>query len=342
MTPEPASEPTKVEPAEPSPPAASSRGVMLGLLALLAVAVAVASFPLWRDQAGFPGTQSGFDGESLRAELAAATARLTQLEARPPSAPGVSAGDDGRLAALEQGLRAVQAQPAAPSHLTADVETLTKQVAELRKTAADAATMLRLADRLDQADAAIRDLQARRSSAAALLLATSQLREAVNLGLAFDPELRVVKLLAGDDPESTRAVDAVKDRAAAGIAPRAGLADRFEGLAPAIIRAELLPEAEGWWRRVVDRLLSLVTIRREDGAAAGASPAAIVARTRAALTRGDLAAATVEAAALTGGPAELAAPWLAEAKARLAADKAVSELAAHALALAGTGVKVGP
>lgn len=350
MTPEPASEPTTVESAEPpspssSPsPASSSRGIVAGLLVLLVLAVAVASFPLWRDQAGFPATQSGFDVKNLRAELAAANVRLSQLEAKPTQPAGTVAAksDDGRLAALEQGLRAIQTQPSVPASLVSEVETLSKQVAELRKTAADAATLLRLADRLDQADAAIRDLQAHRSSAAALLLATSQLREALNLGLVFDAELRAVKILAGDDAEAARALEPLKERAAAGIAPRAALADRFDTLAPALLRAEILPESDGWWRRVMDRLLSLVTIRREDGTAAGSSTAAIVARTQADLTRGDLAAATQEAATLTGGPAQLAAPWLAEAKARLAADKAVSELAAQALALAGANAKVGP
>ncbi len=353
MTPEPASEPTApVQPPEPAkvesgkvelgePSRSSSRKVVVALLGLLAIAVAVASFPLWRDQAGFPAASSGGEVEALRAELTATTAKLAQLEAKLAQ-PGAPVADEGRLATLEQSLRAVQAQPATPSHLAGDVETLAKQVTELRKTAADAAAVLRLADRLDQADAAIRDLQAHRSSAAALLLATGQLREAINLGLVFDAELRAVKVLAGDDADVGRALEPLKDHAAAGIAPRTALAARFDTLAPVLLRAEILPEGAGWWRRVLDRMLSLVTIRREDGAAAGSSTAAVVARAQAALTRGDLAAASAEAEALTGGPAQVAAPWLAEAKARLAADKAVSELAAHALALAGTGAKVGP
>ena len=335
MTPEPASEPTAAAKVElDEPPRSSSRGVVTGLLLVLATASAVASFPLWREQAGFPAAQPGFEVENLRAELSAMTARLAQLEAQP-ALPTHPVADDTRLAALEKAVRAASTQPSAPAALAADVETIAKQMAELRKTAADAATMLRLADRIEQAEVAIRDLQARRASAAALLLATSQLREAVNLGLGFDAELRVVKVLAGDDAATARALDSIKDKAASGIAPRPVLASRFEALAPALLRAEILPEGEGWWRRVMDRLLSLVTIRREDGTVAGSTTAAIVARTQAALTRGDLIAASAEAEAMTGGPAELAAPWRNEAKARLAADKALSELAAQALALAG-------
>lgn len=334
MTEEPASEPVTPTQLPPS----SSRRIVAILLLLLAGAVAVASFPLWRDRAGFPMPQDGgFEVENLRAELSASNARLAQLEARLAQPAPAGSTDDVRLASLEQALRSLQSQPsAAPSHLAGDVETLAKQVAELRKTAADAATLLRLADRVDQVDGAVRELQARRSSAAALLLGVGQLREAVNLGLVFDAELRVVKLLAGDDADSARALEALKDRASTGIAPRLVLAERFDLLAPTLIRAEILPEGDGWQRRVMDRLLSLVTIRREDGSAAGSSAAAIVARAQAALSRGELAAAIAETESLTGGSAQAAAAWTAEAKARLAADKAVSELAAHAIAVAGT------
>ena len=333
MTEEPATEP--VTPAQP--PSASSRKTVAVLLVVLAVAVAVASFPLWRDRAGFPAaSEDGFEVENLRAELSASNSRLAQLEAKLAQPAPAGSSDETRLAALEQALRSQQSQPAAASsHLASDVESLVKQVAEIKKTAADAATLLRLADRVDQLDGAVRELQARRSSAAALLLGVGQLREAVNLGLVFDAELRTVKLLAGDDADSARALDALKERAATGIAPRLVLAERFDLLAPALIRAEILPEGEGWQRRVMDRLLSLVTIRREDGSAAGTSAAAVVARAQAALTRGELAAAIAEAESLTGGPAQAAAAWTAEAKSRLAADKAVSELAAHAIALAG-------
>jgi uroporphyrinogen-III synthase len=333
MTEEPASEP--VTPAQSS--SSSSRKIVAVLLLVLAGAAAVASFPLWRDRAGFPTSQDGgFEVENLRAELSASNARLAQLEARLAQPMAAPASDETRLGALEQALRGLQSQSSAtPSHLAADVETLTKQVAEMKKTAADAATLLRLADRVDQVDGAVRELQARRSSAAALLLGVGQLREAVNLGLVFDAELRTVKLLAGEDADSARAMEALKDRAATGIAPRLVLAERFETLAPALIRAEILPEGEGWQRRVMDRLLSLVTIRREDGSAAGSSAAAIVARAQAALSRGELAAAIAETESLTGGSVQAAAAWTSEAKARLAADKALSELAAHAIAVAG-------
>ena len=58
------------------------------------------------------------------------------------------------------------------------------------------------------------------------------------------------------------------------------------------------------------------------------------------VTLGDLfenAGAVAEVESLQGGPADQAANWLADARARLAADKAVSELTAHVVAAIGAG-----
>lgn len=331
MTPESTDQsPELIIPERVEPSRSASRRIVSLLLLLLFGAAAVASFPLWREQIGMMVPQGGFELEDLRAELSAATDRLAQLEARPPQAGG--GASEARLLVLEQVLKT---QPAAPAHLAADVELLSKQVSEVKKTAADAATLLRLADRVEQAEAALRELQTKRSSAAVLLLAVGQLREAVNLGMGFDAELRTVKVLSGEDAALTKALEALKDKAASGISTRATLRDRFETLAPRIIRAEILPEGEGWRRMVTDKVLSLVTIRRDDGTAAGVNAAALVGRAQAALNRADLAAAVMELDALGSGPAEAAAPWLAEVKARLVADKAVSELTAQVLALAG-------
>jgi len=301
-------------------------------VALVLGAAAAGTFPLWRDKVGLPAPAGGesFEVENLRAELSAATARIAQLEARPAATGG--AVDATRLERLEEGLKAAQGQAGAPA---AEVESISKQVAELKRNSADAAAVLRLAERLDQVEAAVREMQARRASATALLLAAGQLREAVAAGRPFEAEWRAARVLAGEDGESLGLLDQLKDRAAAGIPTRSALLQRFDALAPALIRAEILPEGEGWWRRTADRLLSLVTVRREDGSAVGANAAAVVGRAQAAATRGDLSAALAELEALGAGPAEAAAPWLAEARARQAADRALSQLTAQAVALAG-------
>jgi hypothetical protein len=332
MTSEPASEPTTSMEVQ-SPPPRSSSGRLIAVLALLAVAGgAYATFPMWSARLGLPvpAASESFELENLRAELSAATSRIAQLEARAPAA--TVALDNSRLDRLEEALKAGQAPTGAPA---AEVESLAKQIADLKRNSAEASAVLRLAERLESLDLAVRELQAKRSSAAALLLAIGQLREAVANGRSFEAEWRTARVLAGEDGESLALLDQLKEFAAAGIATRAVLVSRFEALAPALIRAEILPEGEGWWRRTLDRLLSLVTIRREDGAAMGANAAAIIGRAQALVTRGDLAAALVELERLGTGPAEAAAAWTAEVKARQGAEKALSQLTAQALALAG-------
>lgn len=274
----------------------------------------------------------------LAAELAATRERLHALEARLAQPQGADLTPlENRLGQTEAAVKALQAQPQVPAKLVDEVETLGKQVAELKRTSADAAAVLRLADRVEKVEAGFRDMQARRSSASALLLAVGQLREALAAAMPYDAELRALKALAGSDAEINAALEGLKPRAASGIPTLPVLVARLNAQAPAIIRAQVLPEQQSWWRQTLDRLASLVTIEREDGSAAGTSPAAIVARAQGALAHGDLAQAAAEMESLSGGPAEQAAPWLADAKARLAAGKAVSELTAHVVAAVGAG-----
>ena len=276
----------------------------------------------------------------LAAELAATRDRLAALEARLGHA-GATAVDlsplESRVGQTETAVKALQAQPQVPAKLVDEVTELSGAVAELKRTSADAAAVLRLADRVEKAESAVRDMQARRSSAAALLLAVGQLREAVAAALPYDGELRALKALAGADPEVAAAAETLKSHAAVGIPTLAMLTQRMTILAPAVIRAQILPEGQGWWRQTLDRLGSLVTIEREDGAAAGTSPAAVVARAQGALAVGDLAAAVTELEALSGPPAEVAAPWLSDARARLAAGRVLSGLTAHVVAAIGAG-----
>ncbi len=269
---------------------------------------------------------------TLNDQMAALRLRLGQVEARRPDLAKGESGLEPRVAALEA---ALAARP--DSRLAGEVKAQGDRLAAVEKTAADAATVLRLVDRIDKVEAAVHDLQARHGSAGALLLAVGQLRQAVDMALPFDAELRIVVALAPKPAEAAALVAPLRPRAAAGIPGRPALVARFTTLEPAIVRAEILPEGDGWWPRTLARLAALVSVRREDGDAEGQSAAAVAARVEARLAEGDLAAAVAEAGGLSGGPATVAAPWLDDARARLAADQALSQLAALAAAAAGSG-----
>ncbi len=245
-----------------------------------------------------------------------------------------TAAADAGLAQRVAALEAAQgtARPSLPPHLAEQVQALGERLTALEKNSADAAALLRLSGRLDKVEATMRDIEARRSSAGALLLAVGQLRQAVDLAQPYDAEWRAVTVLAGKDDAIAAPMAALRPHAAAGIPTRPALAARFQALEPAIVRAEILPPGQGWWRQTLNRLMTLVTVRREDGMAAGDGAAAVAARVEGRLAASDLAAAAAEAGRLTGAPAHVAAPWLDDARARLAADQALGELSAQVIA----------
>jgi hypothetical protein len=255
--------------------------------------------------------------------------RLDQLGQRLQALEGAQANrvDPAQVAALDQGLQ----------RLAREVAQVQESVAGLSKSAADAATVLRLTDRIEAAEGAVRQAQSRVNAAQNLLLAVGQLREAVNRGEGFDAELRAVGAIAGNDAPLVQPLQALQPLAANGAPTRAVLTDRFDDLAGRIVRADFGPDEEGWWRQTVQRLASVVTVRRTEGEVAGDSVAAVVARAEAALKNGDLAGAVQQLKALQGPAARTAAPWLQEAQARLAAEKALSDLTAHAVAQTKAG-----
>ncbi|MBI2241869.1 MAG: uroporphyrinogen-III synthase [Magnetospirillum gryphiswaldense] len=277
-----------------------------------------------------PAFRPATESETLKVELAALRDRLAQLENRPQAE-----ADSGRLDKAEAAITALQAQPQVPAKLVGEVEDLGKQLAELKRTSADAAAVLRMADRLEKIEAELRDIQAKRSSAVAVLLAVGQLREALARAMPFDAELRALLALAGNDPEVVTQTQPLKARAELGIPTRTTLVTRFHRLAPDLVRAQVLPADQSWWRQTLDRLAALVVVRREDGDAAGSGTAAIVARIETRLAEDDLEHAADEAAGLKDAAAEIVAPWLADARARLVADKAASALTAHVVAQVG-------
>ena len=230
--------------------------------------------------------------------------------------------------------------PPPPISVQVDLSGIEDRIGRLEKNGADAATVLRLVDRINQLETSLRDLQTRRKADAALVLALGLLKDAVDRGAPFDVELRAVKALAPDDSDIKKVVADLKPRAAAGIPARSVLIARLNALEAAIVRADSLPAVDesvvdDWKRKALERLLTLFTLRREDGEIDGVSAPAVVARAHTALNRGDLADAVHQIEGLTGEPAKAAQIWLEDARARLVADQEIADLAADAVAAAG-------
>jgi uroporphyrinogen-III synthase len=242
---------------------------------------------------------------------------------------GVAQGD---LDALRERLDALAATQ--PADLSDEVAAVEKRVGELQASRAEASAVLNLSDRVAGVEEALRHQEARQARAVAVLVMVGQLRNAVDTGRPFADDLRSLRAVAPDDLDMAAATDGWAARAEGGVPTLTTLRQSFAAHADAIIRSSATDAtAEGsWWARTVDRLTSVVSVRRTDGDAVGNGPAAVVSRAERDLDDGNLSAAVAEVATLDGPAAEVAADWLAGARARLAAETGLAALTGEALA----------
>jgi hypothetical protein len=347
-------------PASPPPEAPRRRVSWLGLatagVGLVLAALGLVSLFLSRDNGV----------SALDARLAGVELGLRELASRaPPPAADPKALDEvaGRVAKLEAA-GAAPPQGASDPALAARVAALETEV----KTMAEAVGVL--GRRSDEALAVAREARVRADAGAAelselaqkppaavdrnefealgnrvaaveqneksiarddramrLALAATALNAAVERGDAFAAELATVKVL-GADP---KLVAALEPFARAGVPTVATLARQFSALTPALLQASEPPPREGVLARLQLNAEKLVRIRRVDEAP-GSDGAAIVARSEAKASRGDLAGAVAELGELPPNARAPAEAWIKDAQARTAAIDASRRLAADALA----------
>jgi uroporphyrinogen-III synthase len=221
---------------------------------------------------------------------------------------------------------------------TAKLSELAKRLEALEGKSADAATVLAVSERVNALEHTARTAAVEQTNRMALVLAVAQWREAVATGRPFALELESVKAVGGRAGQAIAVEDPrILAHTATGIATTADLRERFDETAGKILRASVLPNGvSNWMARTVDRLLSIVTIRRVDGLIDGDTPAAIVARAGAHLRNANLLAAVTELEALKGPPAEAAQLWLDEARARVATEQAINDATVKAIAGLGS------
>lgn len=276
------------------------------------------------EQAPSTAGASGGSATALDAAVRQLAARIDVLEKRPSGSGAAAPAQadprvdelSGRLGGLEQKLAAVGGNSQAAQDLRRDLDALKQQVGGVA-----------------QAVESRRDATV---AAQALVLAAGQLRAALAAGQPFQPELQAVRSLGIADPEVTKPLDALAPSAAKGIPTQPQLADRFKPLAAEIVRAADRGDGSGWIDQVKGKLATLVTVRRQGGGVVGDSADAVVARAEAALAENNLAKAVEELTVLKGVAADTAAPWLADARARLAANQAGQKLSDRAIALLTT------
>ena len=342
------------------PPEAPRRGVSLLGVAVVAIGLVLAvlglvSLILSRDNgvsaldARLAGVELDLRDLASRApppaadpkaldEVAGRVAKLEATGAAPP--PG--AGDPAfaaRVAALQTELKALAEAVgvlgrrddealAAAREARVRADASAAELAELAQkppAAIDRSEFEALANRVaavEQSEKAA----ARADRTVRLALAATALNAAVERGDAFAAELDTVKAL-GADPKLAAALEPF---ARAGVPTAATLARQFSALAPALLQASEPPPRDGVLGRLQLNAEKLVRIRRVDEAP-GSDGAAIVARSEAKASRGDLAGAVAELGELPPNARAPAEAWIKGAQARIAAIDASRRLAGDAL-----------
>lgn len=284
-------EPEQSELASPAPEAAA------GDLVVLARELAGLRADLDAAQARLDRVESGLaDAQQPTIDL---TGRLDMLELRLAEAEGrvAQAADSQSLAALVGRVNNVEAQFAP---VTLDVADLGERVAALEE--ANSALMLRRA---------------------AATLALAELARAATSANDFTLELQALDMVAPDDPVLSRLAPYT-----AGIPTLATLVARFAERARAAIDADRAASAEGIFARLWNSITSIVQIRRV-GNVAGDDTPSVLARAEAALESENLERAVAEIRTLDGASAEAMAAWQTDATARLAVDRAISDMNAR-------------
>jgi hypothetical protein len=332
---------------QPRPAAAAWRAAALALAAALLLTVAlVATAPWWAPLLPWgPAASDRGHQHELAARLDrvdAAVRRVAATVAALQAQPAASAGD---LAALRQQLGTVagtvaglgkrvgaveKAQPAG------DIAGLQRRLGQLSDAVAD------LAKRQGALADAAQAQAARAAGDAALMLAVAQIRDALAAGRPFAAPYATLARVARGRPDLERPVQPLSEPAKAGVASRAALAAGLRRLAAAVTPGTLgtptpPPAENSRTGAMLARLRGLVTIRRIDGAALAGGPAPAVAEAQRRLAAGDLAGAAAALAALSGAPAEAAAPWLRQVRQRLAAEAALRQVEAAVAAQFGAG-----
>ncbi len=246
---------------------------------------------------------SGGDVKTALDEARADAAKaLAAAQSAPPSTSAAQPGESGalepRLAKLENGLAAADAQLVRLEGATGAAPKSDARVAMAKGASETAASVAVVALSLDQRFA---------------------------VGAPFAPELAALSQLG----VAADALAPLKPFAATGAPSLSALAASWAKVEPAVAAASPPPERSGW-ERLLDHMRALVRVRRVGEAAGGDESDPPAARIGAALQRGDLAAALDAFGQLPEASRAAGAAWAEGAKARAAAAKAAAALRADA------------
>lgn len=265
--------------------------------------------------------------QQMAAELDKALQRIAELEAgikevrevasQAAGQPG-GAGANETLASINRRLEALEGSAAAGGALQQSMQQVRNRLEELEQQAA-------------QARSAAKD------DSQALVLAVAQLRDSVRRGVPYADDLEALRKIADENGEIASSLSQLEGRAATGVPTLAALSRRFDAMAGKLVNAAQAGADASWWEQAAERVGSLVTFRRKDGSVGGAEGA--VAQAEQLLDQGDLKAAVNVLEGLSpkldANAKKVLDPWLDDANARLAAERALATLHVRAISALG-------
>jgi uroporphyrinogen-III synthase len=356
---EPSTEPRTVD-ATVLPTPAPTRGIgifgafAIGLIAaVIVLAAAVLSLPYWPQEARTlwrgpvaapppttPTSTPAIDTAALDAAKRELGARLDDLDKRVRAAATTAAQadrpttSDPAIAELRRKLEALEnraAPEADTSSLKSEIVALRAALQALDQTVAGQKAAVDKAAAAAQASVSGEQKAVAAARGSAVIGIAARLSAALTAGQPFASDLALLQPLAQGDAKLGELVTALQPHAAKGVASRANLASTFPSVAKAALADDLADDS--FWQRLLGKLKSVVSLRRTGADVAGDSAEAKLARAEAALGAGDLAKAVELVKSLPPQTSRATADWLARAEAHLAAQRAVDQLAAHAVAL---------
>lgn len=276
-------------------------------------------------------------GEIVGPDAGPLSERIAKLEEKVQEISGPSALV-GVLARAEEYAKTVEGQ----GSLDALVSRLRALTAGAGGDAAAVDSSLETAAKTDpQIGAAFEGVEPGDFKAAAMLVAFTRLREALNRGnTPFEDDLQLLLNLAGDEnPELKESLLRLAPHAKSGVLTPSGLSGELRGLAGDIVAASLSGEEVSFEERARARLNEVLRIEKKGELVTGTDTQARIARAEALLEKGEVQAAVGELQGLEGQAAETAQPLLGQAEAVMMAEKVkalISQLTQTRLSTGGS------
>lgn len=280
--------------------------------------------------------------DDLDRRVRAATAAPQAAPAAPvvqpaPAAPAAPAAPDPAIDELRRKLEALESRAAPQSDTSALQSEVVALRAALRSLDQAVASQKAAVDKAAAAATASTTSEQKALAAArgsAVIGIAARISAAVASGQPFTNDLTLLAPLAQGEAKLGEAIAALQPAATRGVASRASLAAAFPAMAKAALADDLADDSFG--QRLLGKLKALVSLRRVGADVQGDSAEAKLARAEAAIDAGDVAKAVELVKSLPPQTSRATADWLARAEAHLAAQRAVDQLAAQAVAMLGS------